>query len=84
MNRQKWFYDFFCFDEDISKNMCPHSKRLLGHCVSLVDDFADIVNYFTLEKVKTYEKSHKKCNLILAKIACPCSRPSQSFPKVSS
>ena len=67
-----------------TKNMCLHSQRLLGQCFSLVNDYADIVNYFTLEKVKTYEKSHKKCNLILAKIACPCCRPSQSFPKVSS
>ena len=30
-----------------------------------------MVNYFTLEKVKTNEKSYKKGNLIFSKIVCP-------------
>ena len=38
---------------------CQRSQRLRGHCVSVVNNYADIVsgNYFTLEKVK---KTHKK------------------------
>ena len=28
-------------------------------------------NYFTLEKVKTKEKSFKKCNFLFSKIGCP-------------
>ena len=41
MNRQKPFQIFFCFCEDIRKNVCCRSQLLGRHDVSMVNDYAD-------------------------------------------
>ena len=68
MNRHNRFRDFFRFCEDIRNNVCQRSQQLRGHCVSVVNDYADTHDNIILWKKS---KSDKKFNLIFSKIACP-------------
>ena len=47
MNRQKLFRKLFRFHEDIRENMCLHSERLHGHCVSVVNNYANTVSVYS-------------------------------------
>ena len=67
MNRHKRFREFFRFCEDIRNNVCQRSQQLRGHCVSVVNDYADTHDNIILWKKS---KSDQKFNLIFSKIAC--------------
>ena len=52
-------------------NILKRVREATRYLQKFTNDFADKVNYFTLENEKNDDKTNKKINWIFSKTACP-------------
>ena len=57
MIRQNRFCEFCCFREDIREKLCLHSLWLRGHCVSVVNNYADMCQHSQQQRGHVSSKS---------------------------
>ena len=69
------FMNYFFFAKIFAKNRCLRSQRLRRYCVSVFNNYMDIVSLtmlthrklFYFGKSKNWQKSNQKCHLIFSK-----------------